>query len=156
MKLKNTIRVRSTRLFIINYTEILLQHQTSQYAHLKYSFLLALKRTAYYSTEFKLNIFTKFPIFCFSKSTLDGTRHYTESLQYRYCNFLYYTAKYFLIALPPISTNLMHKVNLKILPFLVQKFCKYIYKNIISEMLRHHNRVHTYLEQLCLDTQCKV
>lgn len=63
----------------MNYTEILLQNQPSQYAHLKYGFLLALKLTAYYSIEFKFKTLTKFPTFCFSESTIDSTMCYTES-----------------------------------------------------------------------------
>lgn len=70
MNLKNTLQLRSISLFIINYTEILLQNQTSQYANLKYSFLLAIKPTAHYSTKFKLKIFTRFPTFALAKALL--------------------------------------------------------------------------------------
>lgn len=69
MNLKNTVQVRSIRLVIINCIEILLLLNWSQDIY-------------------------KVSSFCSSKSNIDSTMHYTESLQYSYCLWLYYIAKY--------------------------------------------------------------
>jgi len=70
MNLKNTIGLRPIRLFIIKYTEILLQNQTSHYAYLRYRFLLALNPTAYYLLNLNSSYLQSFLPFALSKALL--------------------------------------------------------------------------------------